>query len=141
MVQFIKGPWKSGEDNIEIKPKEDPSTSPSAVSSGPNCSGLGNFKLVKMGRGFVGIMGDKLPLEEHEKAAEDALTYAQKETESGRWDIVILDEINNAVSLGLITKEKVLDLLKLITNNSLQVISHQLGMFICLTAPLSLSSA
>lgn len=89
MVQFIKGPWKSGEDFL-------------AKGLEPN------FKLVKMGRGFVGIMGDKLPREEHEKAAEEALEYARKEVESGNWDMLILDEVHNAVHLNLISKEKVL---------------------------------
>lgn len=101
MVQFIKGPWKSGEDE-------------SAKLLSPN------FKLVKMGKGFVGIMGDKLPREEHERAAAEALDYARQEIESGGWDIVILDEINNAVSLNLISKEKVLELLQ--TNYKLQTI-------------------
>lgn len=91
MIQFIKGPWKSGEDFL-------------AKGLEPH------FKLVKMGKGFVGIMGDKLPREEHMKAAEEALEYARKEVESKNWDIVILDEINNAVSLGLLSKEKVLEL-------------------------------
>lgn len=97
MVQFIKGPWKSGEDE-----------SARLLAS--------HFKLVKMGKGFVGIMGDTLPREEHEKAAEEALAYAKKEITSGNWDIVILDEINNAVSLGLISKERVLELINLIPN-------------------------
>ena len=90
MVQFIKGPWKSGEDESQqyLAPY---------------------FKLVKMGRGFVGILGDTLPREEHEKAARDALAYAKKEAESGAWDIVILDEVNNAIHLDLIGKEDVLD--------------------------------
>ena len=94
MAQFIKGPWKSGEDE-------------SAKLLSPN------FKLVKMGKGFVGIMGDKLTRVEHEKAAGEALEYAKKEIESGRWDIIILDEVNNAVSLNLVSKEKVLDFIKL----------------------------
>lgn len=106
MVQFIKGPWISGEDNVEIIFKSDPSTS----------SGSATFKLLKMGKGFVGIMGDTLPREEHEKAAEDALEYAKKEIASGNWDIVILDEINNAVSLNLVSKESVLELINLIPN-------------------------
>jgi len=92
MVQFIKGPWKSGEDFL-------------AKGLEPY------FKLVKMGKGFVGIMGDKLPREEHEKAAEEALDYAKKEINSGNWDLVILDEVNNAVSLNLIPKERVLELI------------------------------
>ena len=99
MVQFIKGPWKSGEDEVEISIKGNPSTS----------SGSPLFQLVKKGRGFVGIMGDSLPREEHEKAAEEALEYARKEVESGNWDIVILDEVNNAVYLKLISPQKILD--------------------------------
>lgn len=91
MVQFIKGPWKSGEDA-------------SAGRLAPN------FKLVKMGRGFVGILGDTLPRAEHERAAREALAYAKSEIESGAWDIVILDEINNAVALNLLSKESVLEL-------------------------------
>jgi cob(I)alamin adenosyltransferase len=102
MVQFIKGPWKSGEDESYKRLAPD-------------------FKLVKMGRGFVGIMGDALPREEHEKAAEEALLYAKKEIESGNWDIVILDEINNAVFLNLISKEKVLNFLQA-TSYKLQAI-------------------
>lgn len=89
MVQFIKGPWKSGEDVF-------------ATGLGPR------FKLVKMGKGFVGILGDTLPRKEHEKAACDALAFARKEAESGNWDILILDEVHNAVHLHLITKEAVL---------------------------------
>ncbi|MBI2056393.1 MAG: cob(I)yrinic acid a,c-diamide adenosyltransferase [Candidatus Sungbacteria bacterium] len=90
MVQFIKGPWKSGEDEAHRKLAPD-------------------FLLVKMGKGFVGILGDALPREEHERAAREALGYARSEAESGKWDIIILDEINNAMSLNLISKEKVLE--------------------------------
>lgn len=90
MVQFIKGPWKSGEDFL-------------AEGLAPN------FKLVKMGKGFVGILGDTLPREEHEKAADDALEYARKEVMTGNWNLLILDEINNALQLGLLFKEDVLE--------------------------------
>ena len=94
MVQFIKGPWRSGEDFL-------------AEGLAPN------FKLVKMGKGFVGILGDSLPREEHEQAADDALDYARKEIATpppeGAWNLVILDEVNNALQLGLIAKEEVLE--------------------------------
>ena len=99
MVQFIKRPWKSREDDVQVI-----QGSPSN-SSGPSS---GVFELRKMGRGFVGILGDQLPREEHERAAREALAYARTEMESGKWDIVILDEVNNAVALGLISKEDVL---------------------------------
>ena len=93
MVQFIKGPWKSGEDFF-------------AAGLEPH------FRLVKMGKGFVGILGDTLPRAEHEQAAEDALAYAKKEAESDNWDIIILDEVNNAIHLDLIGKEDVLDFVR-----------------------------
>ena len=57
MIQFIKGPWISGEDEFAKKldiPED-------------------RFRIWKMGLGFVGILGDKLPREEHEQAAEKAL--------------------------------------------------------------------
>ncbi len=94
MVQFIKGPWKSGEDIFLEKF--------SIFNS--------QFSIVKTGKGFVGILGDKLPIEEHRKAAEEGLALARKEIESGNWDMVILDEINNAVHLGLLPKEAVIEL-------------------------------
>jgi cob(I)alamin adenosyltransferase len=90
MVQFIKGPWKSGEDFIEIK----------------KTGGMGEFVIKKMGLGFVGILGDKLPREDHVKAAKDALAFI--ESELPKWDMVICDEINVAVSLGLISAAEVL---------------------------------
>ena len=97
MVQFIKGPWKSGEDFL-------------AKGLEPN------FRLVKIGKGFIGILGDSLPREEHERAAQDALAYAKKEVESGGWNIVILDEVNNAIHLDLISKERVLAFVESVKN-------------------------
>lgn len=92
MVQFIKGPWKSGEDFL-------------AKGLEPN------FRLVKMGKGFVGILGDTLPREEHERAAREAIDFAKKEVESGNWDIIILDEVNNAIHLKLISIGEVVQFL------------------------------
>jgi cob(I)alamin adenosyltransferase len=93
MVQFIKGPWKSGEDEAH-------------KNLAPH------FKLVKMGLGFVGILGDTLPRSAHERAAQDALAYAAGEAAGGAWDIIILDEIHNALHLRLIALEKVLDFIR-----------------------------
>lgn len=132
MIQFIKGPWKSGEDAFAkglARPLGEPrglplsekDTGGSKPAESNNIAFSPHFKLVKMGKGFVGIMGDTLPREEHKEAAEEALEYARKEIESGNWDIVILDEINNAVSLNLISKEKVLELI-----NSLNSSTHKL---------------
>lgn len=88
MVQFIKGPWKSGEDSSQTKLAPD-------------------FKIVKTGKGFVGIGDDKLPIEAHEKAAAKGLDYADWEASTGSWDIIILDEIWNALHLKLVTTEQI----------------------------------
>jgi len=100
MVQFIKGPWASGEDFITVTSNE------SRVASGKK----GSFELKKMGLGFVGILGDQLPREEHEKAAQKTLAYIEEQLP--QFDMVIMDEVNVAVSLSLIAAQAVLDVLK-----------------------------
>lgn len=96
MIQFIKGPWKSGEDFIEIKNRENSDV---------------KFELKKMGLGFVGILGDQLPKEEHAKAARVAFDYFTEELKKD-WGLIILDEINVAISLGLLDITPVLEVLK-----------------------------
>lgn len=105
MIQFIKGPWKSGEDFVEISTK-----GAFSFDGKGKETGKGSFELKKMGLGFVGILGDKLPKEEHAKAAREALNYFQEEL--SKRDIIILDEVNVAVSLGLLTAEEVLETVK-----------------------------
>ncbi len=93
MVEFIKGPWRSGEDVSykKLAPK---------------------FKIVKTGLGFVGILGDKLPLKKHSEAAMEGLTYVRKEIKKKKWNIVILDEVWNALHLKLLTKKQISDFIK-----------------------------
>lgn len=95
-VQFIKGPWKSGEDSaVKFLSEENVAKK----------LGKGGLVFKKMGLGFVGILGDSLPIEEHKKAAQKALAYIKEELSSQTWDVVVADEINVAVSLGLILAE------------------------------------
>ncbi len=89
MVQFIKGDWVYGE--LEGYKKLSP-----------------NLELKRMGKGFVGIMGDKKPIEEHIQAAQSALQYV-KDNMVNEYDIVILDEVNVAIKEGLLTIDEVLD--------------------------------
>jgi len=110
MIQFIKGPFKSGEDyfaekfsrgstsgSLEVEPREK------------------DLQIMKTGRGFVGILGDKLPFSEHKKAAQKGLELATKAINppvgGEKYDLIILDEINNAVDLKLV---KAVDVLKII---------------------------
>jgi cob(I)alamin adenosyltransferase len=93
IVQFVKGSWQYGElDGIKrLEP---------------------NVELIRKGKGFVGIIDDKLPRQEHEEAAEEALLFVEKLVQSDKYDIIILDELNVAVSLGLIEIDGVLKILE-----------------------------
>ena len=88
MTQFIKSHgYPSGEDDI---------------LPGMTSKMGGHMHFEKGGLGFVGILGDKLPFEEHCAAAVRTLARAEKAMLSGEYDLVILDEINVALDLKLI---------------------------------------
>jgi len=93
MVQFVKGSWHYGELD-------------SAKRLAPE------FELVTAGKGFVGILDDKSPREEHVKAANDTLAISKEKIMSGKFNVVILDEINYAVQLELLKIDDVIDLIK-----------------------------
>ncbi|MEW6054078.1 MAG: cob(I)yrinic acid a,c-diamide adenosyltransferase [Nitrospirota bacterium] len=63
------------------------------------------------GKGFCRIRGDCRPLEVHRVHAQEALALAREKMLSGSFDIVILDEISNALSLNLVDLPQVLDLI------------------------------
>lgn len=90
MLQFIKGPWTSGEHETVLR--LDP-----------------EFRIVKCGKGFVGILGDTLPFSEHQKAAVEGLALAKKEIDAGNCDLIILDEAHNAVALKLLTTAQLVE--------------------------------
>jgi len=54
-------------------------------------------------RGFIGIAHDKLPLYAHRKAACNAMKTARREIESGKWDIIVLDEFADLPTHKLVT--------------------------------------
>jgi cob(I)alamin adenosyltransferase len=93
MIQFIKGSLHYGElDGAKRLAPE--------------------FELLPMGKGFVGIRGDALPFGEHLTAAREALATARERMLSGKYDIVILDEVNVAVHLGLLDVSEVVALIR-----------------------------
>jgi len=93
MIQFVKSPTDSGEERAAERLKPE-------------------FELITTGRGFVNIPGHTVPLADHKKAAEEAFTLAQQRISSGYWDVVILDEINVAVDLGLIDPVRLIEQLR-----------------------------
>lgn len=93
MIQFIKGSWHYGEmySSKRLEPE---------------------FEMVAVGKGFVGIIDDKSPKQEHQRVAEEALRISMEKIRSGKYDIIVLDEINYAVNLGLVKVEEVQNLIK-----------------------------
>jgi cob(I)alamin adenosyltransferase len=93
MIQFMKGDIYAGEwDGIKKL----------------NCS----VELISTGKGFCGIQGNPYPYEEHRKNAQDAIGLAHQKMASDSPDILILDEINNALHLKLLDLEQVLDIIR-----------------------------
>jgi cob(I)alamin adenosyltransferase len=92
MIQFIKGEWYYGEltSSKRLEPE---------------------FELIAAGRGFVGIIDDDHPIGDHQKAARDAIEVAKQKIASGNYDIMILDEINYAAKLNLISQQDILDII------------------------------
>ena len=72
-----------------------------------------DIELVATGKGFCGIQGNPYPWAEHRANAQDAVDLAREKIASGGCDLLILDEINNALKLKLVDLEQVLDLLAL----------------------------
>ena len=97
VIQFMKGDWP--------------------VVFGERVSAKRHKKLeiLQLGRGFVRIMGDKKPLSEHRQAASRALATAKKRIYSGKYDLVVLDEVLVALeSMGalLVPKKELFEILK-----------------------------
>ncbi len=97
MVQFTKmGEWPKGEPLGEIA---------GAQRLAPN------FEVVPTGIGFVNIFGDPFTLDEHREAAQAGLALAREKMASGRYELVILDEILGAVDQGQVELEQVEELI------------------------------
>ncbi len=90
IIQFIKGGFDYGELQVVKK--------------------LPNLKLAAFGRGK--FVTEVSPHEEDVKLAEEALKLAEEVVGSGQYDIVVLDEINVALNLKLVTVDEALQLIK-----------------------------
>lgn len=92
VIQFVKGSWKYGElEGIKRLAPE--------------------LELKVVGEGFVGIVDDNKEFEEHQEAARKGLVEATEIVAAGQYRLVILDELNVALDLGLIDRGSVEGLL------------------------------
>lgn len=93
IFQFIKSKnWPTGEEKSLKK--------------------FSKIKFVKGGKGFVGIMGDNLPFYVHKDAAQKTLEKVKQAIISKKYKLVILDEINVALKLKLVSLKSVLELIR-----------------------------
>jgi len=90
IIQFIKGGFDYGELYVVDK--------------------LPNLTLKAFGRGK--FVTEKPPEKEDVELANEALALAEETVKGGGYDVVILDEVNVALTLKLISLEKVLQLMK-----------------------------
>jgi cob(I)alamin adenosyltransferase len=92
MLQFLKGSWHYGELDA-VKAFGD------------------NFVMKQMGRGFVKVGGAETDPEDI-RMVEAAWQEATEAIMSGKWDLVVLDEINYAITYGMLDPAKVVETLK-----------------------------
>jgi len=91
MVQFIKGSWHYGElDAAQML-------------------GADKLEIRAMGRGFVKVGAEADP--EDIRLCEEAWEFARQQMNSGKYDLIILDEINYVISYKMLDVEKVADAL------------------------------
>jgi cob(I)alamin adenosyltransferase len=88
MVQFIKGSWHYGELDAAKMLGDD------------------KFELRPMGRGFVKVGGAETDPEDV-RLAEEAWEFARQQMESGKYDLVVLDEINYVIGYKMLDAEKI----------------------------------
>ena len=91
MLQFLKGSWHYGELDA-VKAFGD------------------KFVMKQMGRGFVKVGGAETDPEDI-KMVEECWQEAAEANLSGQWDLVILDEINYAISYKMLDPAKVAEVL------------------------------
>lgn len=92
MLQFLKGSWHYGElDAVKAFGE--------------------NFVMKQMGRGFVKVGGAETDPEDI-RLVQQAWSEAQEAIFSAKWDLVVLDEINYAISYGMLDPAPVVEALK-----------------------------
>ena len=92
MLQFLKGSWHYGElDAVQAFGDK--------------------FVIRQMGRGFVKVGAEK-PDPEDVRMVEQAWAESEKAIQSGDWDLIILDEINYAITYGMLDAVKVAEAVK-----------------------------
>ena len=100
-LQFLKGSWHYG----ELDAAEALNRALGGSSATPN------FVIKQLGRGFVKVGGAETDPEDI-RLVEAAWAESAAAILSGEWDLVVLDEINYAISYHMLAPEAVADVLR-----------------------------
>ena len=68
-------------------------------------------KIIQGGKGFIKILGDRLPLVEHKRAAKQTFDLLYKEVTTDKWDIIVADEIIGMLKAKILPVAKVVKLI------------------------------
>ena len=94
ILQFIKGSWKTGEAKAIGK-------------------WIPLIDIEQLGKGFINFKNGKPVIsKENIDNARESFKYASDKINSNQYDIVILDEINNLISYGLLNVEDAVSLIE-----------------------------
>lgn len=83
---------------------------------------LPGVEMIQMGRGFVPSPADPA-FPEHGRAALRAVKKAEEALRSKKYDLIILDEICTAMTMGLITEDQVAEIIDHCSGNSCLVLT------------------
>ncbi len=96
LIQLFKGDWPVGCGELESA-KRDP-----------------DLEILQLDKGYVKIMRDKKPFKDHQIAAAEAIKLAKEKIFSGKYDLVVLDEVNYAIDYLDIRLVELKDLIEII---------------------------
>jgi cob(I)alamin adenosyltransferase len=95
VIQFIKGSWKTGERTAFT-------------------ASIPQVEIAAEGRGFTieSLRDHAIPMEEHVEAGHNAWASAVDAVQSGRYRMVVLDEVLGSITAGLVTEADVVALVE-----------------------------
>lgn len=95
VIQFIKGSWKTGERTAFLE-------------------WVPGVEIAAEGRGFTieSLRDHAIPMEEHVEAGHNAWASAVEAVSSGKYRVVVLDEVLGSITAGLVAEEDVVSLIR-----------------------------
>jgi len=94
ILQFIKGAWKTGESRFIKKLAPE-------------------IEMIQLGKGFFRIEDGKVKITPRDREeAREAFKIASDKIMSGKYDLIVLDEIINILAYDLIESQELISLLK-----------------------------